>query len=163
MAVTGQPYAYTADDPLNSTDPLGLARKQKRLQPKQLSEAEKEALKGAAAGAAIDERVLNAAKKKQQFNEKHGYTPDGTGLLPTPTRGSSGGSTATRSPGGAQNRAVPLGQGAGGPQTVLQGPPSTEQYFSGSGYTFRPTPTEIAGGSVVVLGVIAVFLLPIGA
>jgi hypothetical protein len=31
LAETGQPYAFTGDDPLNKTDPLGLAKRIKRL------------------------------------------------------------------------------------------------------------------------------------
>ena len=33
LAETGQPYAFTGDDPLNATDPLGLKKKKRQILP----------------------------------------------------------------------------------------------------------------------------------
>ena len=74
MAETGQPYAFTRDDPLNLTDPLGLAP-----QPKTLSKQEQELLNESSNGRNFKDgkaltpaqrRAWNQANQKQIYNEK---------------------------------------------------------------------------------------------
>jgi hypothetical protein len=56
---TGEPYLFTGDDPLNSTDPMGLAKR-----PPRLSQQERQALERAAKGLSVNKKILNQAKKK---------------------------------------------------------------------------------------------------
>ena len=74
VAETGQPYAFTRDDPLNLTDPLGLAP-----QPKTLSKQEQELLNESSNGRNFKDgkaltpaqrRAWNQANQKQIYNEK---------------------------------------------------------------------------------------------
>ena len=93
---TNQPYVFTNDNPLNATDPLGLAPKPKRLTP-----GERTAIDNKEMGMPYDKKAYNSAQKKATTNEKVGYSPDGTVKLPSPSRGSSGSETVRRSSGGS--------------------------------------------------------------
>ncbi len=85
LAETGQAYAFTGDDPLNSTDPLGLAS---RKPPKRLNAAEKQAIKEKNAGDPYDHKEFDSATKKAQYNQKNGWSDDGESRTPkgTPLR-----------------------------------------------------------------------------
>lgn len=66
VSSTGQPYSYADDNPINESDPTGLAP-----QPRRLSSDEIEALENAAQGKPYDPKVLNRAKKKVVQIEKY--------------------------------------------------------------------------------------------
>ena len=73
LAETGQAYAFTGDDPLNRTDPLGLESE------KTLSKQEQDLLNESTNGRTLKDgkaltpaqrRVWNSANQKRIFNEK---------------------------------------------------------------------------------------------
>jgi RHS repeat-associated protein len=66
---TGQPYAYTGDDPVNEVDPGGLAP-----QAPELSEAEQQAIQNKEDGLPYNKQDYNSAQRKIQQAEKYGGT-----------------------------------------------------------------------------------------
>jgi hypothetical protein len=166
--MTGQPYAFTADDPLNATDPDGLA-------PRPCDEVSSKIKKQQSI---IEKRYKDIqADKRGEFGPnppKSGTTAHGhlqalaeaqKGLqnLLNEWSGNGCGGGGTPAPANAYHwayvappRAAPasaLGPGSGGPAWSASSPPSSEQYFAGDGRGLLPSPTA-ALGAAVVTGVI---------
>ena len=84
VGATGQPFSYANDDPVNGSDPNGLA------QPFRFSQEEQEAWDQCNAGnqEACDSSAYASAKQKAATNQKLGWAPNGSQKLPegTPRR-----------------------------------------------------------------------------
>jgi hypothetical protein len=176
---TGQPYAYTGDDPVNGTDPLGLASKCGCEKLAQSIESQTNLVKKRYYQMVEDKRGefgenpptsgttasghLNAYAQAQQGlqNLLDDWSGNGCGDGGTPAPVNAYDWAYQPAP-----RSLPttaLGPGAGGSAYSGNGPPSTEGFFQGAG-SLHITPTEVGGGllGLVLIGAI-VILAPVGA
>ena len=137
VGTTMEPYAFTAGDPLNSTDPLGLSPQHGNRN------VEHSRFRGRSTESLRKEYDGLKGKKKLTREQK-----DLREALKTTLKGRG-------NYGSSAQKAVP----------VNLGPPSSEQWFSPSGWKLPP-PAVVAGGvSVLAIGVIALLILgsPVGA
>ena len=183
VAQTGQPYAYSTDNPTNWTDPLGLGPRpsrscaeisaaiaaqvadiQQRYQDMVTDQRGEFGTNPPSLGTTAAGHLLaysNAQRALKKLIDEWNQSPCGGNGVPVPYSAYRWAYQSAPRP--APSSAI-IGPGAGGSSWSSSSAPSSEQYFSGSGLGFHVTPNEILGGGIITVIVVGgvILLSPAG-